>query len=385
MNDTISKMKSLKDSGKILGYIVGEIELGNKVEKIEEHFDVVDIKGSVSSKSNQAEYIQPTQRLLKAFIDRDISTEGNYAMAILGPQGSQNKKYTLFARRKSGKPFLYFMIIISDGLTSHEIVTLLLQYKMGKDISTDFDEPNIDYIETIRSDIANGDITEGLVVDIPTQKLVPRTWLREAVKKSEDDDESQVRTENLKHSPIFGLLFTESLTSVVGERHSKELVAACLLMKSNRTEIILWNRPNGVAFFGVYAHNRIEKLSSALLLPLWAKSSEEIPSQAIEPKVVVRKEREKEKQAVYTESPALEEKITSIQKIMKEVDILGLLDRLERLENLVLSKSSYQTHHDRTRSSQIDVRIRNVTQRLEDLVRRLEGIENDMKRVLGEE
>ncbi|MHA2083969.1 MAG: hypothetical protein ACXAEB_02160 [Candidatus Thorarchaeota archaeon] len=371
------------------------------------------VRGSLSSKANQSQYVRPLHESTRVFADRRILDESGTGILIVGEQGLVSRKFIvlLLDAKESGIKQPSVVSFWSKDYSPHDLIRLILKHGLGRALSTDFKEPDLDYIEHLKVDSSEGKVREAFSVKIPKGRFNPSSWIQKCLEDETDDsDEVLFRYGKLQKIPVFSLLYSSWFNSFDLLEQQKRGVASILIVRKNQIEVVLWDRPRNIATFIVFSGTDLEKITSNYLLPMWA-----LPTDRMDPPVRTRdvvvslasdspKDTKKAKK-VKDQPPStvsssildidrLEEPIRAIRKILDNVSVDELLSRIESVERGIgdlqrlIDKNETQRLEskspglsERPETDAILSRLRDVVDSMENLSVRLSDLEKRVQKV----
>ncbi len=367
----------------ILGYICVNLPSGPFTPGwIETAIVSKGLKGTLRSKNNQKIYVTPIQETAKAFLDRGLDQVGETGIAILGMPGLSAEKLVILVR-KSKNDTMNAVAFRSKDYNPLEIIRIILKFEFNRSLSSEFEEPPLDYLESLKDDANERFVTELLALQIPSGKNLTRSWIHDAVKdESTDSGIILMKHGKLRISPAIGLLFSNWITSITDVKQHSKLIAACLVMRTKTTEGFFWDGPRKTVSMCIYKGNDLEDYSRKVLLPLWALPTERIRPPLRTREVLISGDDSKDESPIRQDtdesdkvSPDLAKSLESISSVIDAIDINNLQNRLERIEHIFDAIEIEKPKPSVSNRTQIESRLNETVDRLESLITRLSKLE----------
>ncbi len=412
-----ARLKASKKSGEIIGYLCARLpDTGLQSGWIERGLTAKAFKGTQRSKTNQERYFVPTDQSVRLMSDRAMDAPRRYGLVVLGERGLTRSKFSVFlsdlkSSPSGGKQVASFW---SDKYSPHDIVRFVIGYGLGNCLLVEFEEPNLDYVEQLKTDFSDKKVREGICLQIPKDNFDAATWVKKSMRRS-DDPEGEVlfRSEKLKQIPAFALLYGRWLQDLELFQTMKQGVSGCLLVRDEETEVAIWDLPRRIATFAIFASEPLEEITRKYLLPAWLAKGEKIQPPTPTREVVRLSDSDTVEDAQLQESVQPEVKTTppvgiessalggiaiqveSLEKRLDKVPVEQLLRRIESTEararklveafsELQRVRTSAAPDEPRNRATQelAQKSLKEIVIRLEELGSKLEEIEKRASRVL---
>jgi hypothetical protein len=365
------------------------------------------VRGFLSSKTNQSQYVQPLHESARVFADRGILDESGTGILIVGEQGLVSRKFVvlLLEAKRSNIKKPSAVSFWSKDYSPHDLVRLILKHGLGRALATDFKEPDLDYIEHLKVDSSEGRVKEAFSLKIPKGRFNPSSWIQKCLEDEIDDsDDVLFRYGKLQKIPVFSLLYSSWFNSFDLLEQQQRGVASILIIRKKQIEVVLWDRPRHIATFAVFSGTDLETITSNYLLPMWALPTDRIDPPVRTRDVVVKlasdspketKKVEKTKDHSLPAAPSssidaerLEESIRAIRKVLDNVSVENLISRIESVERglgdlqRLVDQNKTQSIEsksiglsERTEADAILNRLKDVVDSMENLSARLSDLE----------
>lgn len=413
-----TRLQALRKSGEIVGYLCSRLpDTGLQSGWIERGLTAKGLKGTLKSKTNQERYLAPTDQSVRLMSDRAMDAPRRYGLVVLGERGLTKSKFSVFLSDQKGSPSggKHVAAFWFQEYTPHDIVRFVIRYGLGESLSAEFDEPNLDYVEQLKTDFSDKKVREGICLQIPKDKFDPANWVKKSMRRT-DDTEGEVlfRSDKLKQIPAFALLYSRWLQDLNLFQSMKQAVSCCLFVREEETEVAIWDLPRRIATFAVFSSEPLEEITRKYLLPAWLAKGQRIEPPTRTREVVVglpdsdTAEDAPSRESVRTETETtvpvrieasaigdLASQIESLEKRLDKVPVEQLLGRLESTEararklveafsELQRTRTSAVSHEPRNKATQEHAQksLKEILNRLEELGSKLEEIEKRASRVL---
>ncbi|MFW9800664.1 MAG: hypothetical protein ACFFD9_09525 [Candidatus Thorarchaeota archaeon] len=412
-----TRLQASRTSGEIIGYLCARLpDTGLQSGWIERGLTAKGLKGTLKSKANRERYLAPADQSVRLMSDRAMDAPRRYGLVVLGERGLTKSKFSVFLSDLKSSPSggKHVAAFWSEGYTPHDIVRFVIRYGLGESLSAEFDEPNLDYVEQLKTDFSDKKVREGICLQIPKDKFDPATWVKKSMRRSDDAEvEVLFRSEKLRQTPAFALLYSRWLQDLDLYQTMKQAVSCCLFVRDEEIEVAIWDLPRRIATFVIFASEPLEEITRKYLLPAWLAKGEEIQPPTPTGEVSGLFASEVAKDAPPQEPARTEVDITApvgieasalgdlaiqvenLEKRLDKVPVEQLLRRIESTEararklveafsELQRARTSVVPDEPRNRATQelAQKSLKEIVSRLEELGSKLEEIEKRASRVL---
>ena len=293
MNDeAITRLQAMYSSSEVLGYLIAQLpEKGLKSGWVEEGLLAKGLQESSTTKFNQENYIEPTHEAIQLMADRAMDAPGRTGVFILGEPGLESSKLVVVLsddERAHGRVKLVTTIWLRD-YSPHDIIRLVLKYLLGEKLSSEFEEPRLDYIEQLRIDAIEWEAAEVLSLSIPGRKFNTSIWIKQAIEQPEEEYSIALRCGKLRQIPAFALLFSRWLIDLPMFEDLNLGVAAAIFRKEDSIELAIWDNPRELATFAILLDRDLEDITRKFLVPAWFERGDRIHPPIRTREVVVSK------------------------------------------------------------------------------------------------
>lgn len=379
-------LQAMFNSGEISNYIVAEIPRGNlQIGWIEHNLLLKSIDEDLQNKRNQDRMVIPTDRFVRLHRDdlmTDFQTSG---VLVFGSEAQKHYRLitvVLPASEREEQPYLA-VSLHSEQTDLNKIVPRLA----GTSKSFTRHEPQLDYLERMKTDIIEGRLLSLLSLKIPKGNVKPKEWVQDkrSIIVGRGDIQSVQGYAQTLIRWIVGLqLFQET---------EKPLIAAVLLGKG-ATLVCLWDGPNGIASFAVARGNNLHEYLSHYVTPLWPHSGEGRNVDPVSPKVVVESpssrspkrlsrvdSRTKNREKVETVPPHLDKTVTLLTSRLASIPLDDLEQRLKELESRI-GESTRAPARKELATTEVLQRFNETIERLEQVTKRMKKLEERIGRIV---
>ncbi len=385
MNESIeTRLKSMYANKEILGYLCVNIPTEPlTVGWVDTAVISKGLSGSFRSKKNQKLFVLPLQNVVKVLLDRGIGKPGETGIVILGSPGLTSEKLVVIVRNMTTNENdgLIAICFRSKESNLHELNRIILKYIFKEPLTTEFLEPPIDYLESIKTDFDNGLVSEAFSLNFPSSKNLSRSWINDAIKGiSKGNDILLLREGRLKRSSAIGLLFSNWILNNVDLTSHGKSTLSCFIVRNKILEVFIWDGARNIVSVCIYKDEKLEDVSRKILLPAWALSNEVIEPPLKTHDILISttdKATRDISQIEPVSSSALLEKIKLFSTFMDAVDLGNIQSRLDTLESRV--KESKILSYKIPNTGQLESRLKEAIERLESLSSRLMQLEKKIE------
>jgi len=377
-NDIATHLQALYHSGQISGYIHSKLTDGSlKTGWIEQGLLSKGMKGNLRDKNNQESLVIPADRFAR--LARDHGEREEAAIVIIGSKGLAASKFVAMVFRQLGSQSLVAFQI--QKTSPHEIIRFLLQTALGMKINQILEEANLDYIEQLRVDAAEGEVEEMTVFALPKKQVKMSEWMKEAL-LSPSSESIEIQHGSSNTIPKFAALVTRWLTGLELFKGTQSRIAALVFIGQESMEACFWDQPQGKVAFTTFNRENLESLSRKYLTPLWVVPGESVEAPKPTREVTV------EPRKVFADSTKTSATESHGEPILPptkdaEMTLANLSRRLDSLESLLKSPKadSEVTVKDRGALDVLQSRLSENIERIESFSKRLNDLEKRIKKI----
>ncbi|MFW9788274.1 MAG: hypothetical protein ACFFE2_03035 [Candidatus Thorarchaeota archaeon] len=366
-NDIATHLQALFHSGQVSSYIHSKLTNGPlKTGWIEQGLLSKGMTGKLRDKMNQETLVIPADRFARLARDREDGQE--VALVIIGSKGLVSSKFVgLVYKQGNSQTLVAFQIQKTSPL---EIIKLLLQFALSRKTSKAFHEPNLDYVEQLRSDVSEGSIDEMTVFALPKKQVKMSEWMKDALlSPSSESIELQHGTSN--RIPKLAALLTRWLTGLELFKGTSNGIATLVFIGRKSIDACFWDQPQRIAAFMTFNHDNLDSLAMKYLNPLWIDAGE-----SIKPPKPVREVTVEPRKSVSSipKSSQTKSDVPSIADLTRRIDLL----------ESSLKSSTDGTEVSGTARGTMDIlqsRLVENIERIESLSNRLGDLEKRLKKL----
>jgi len=397
--DIETRLQAMYHSGQVSAYIISKLPEGKLTTGwIEQGLLNKGFTGNLQDKQNQENLIIPIDRFAR--LTRDYDAKINLGLIILGAHGLDKSKLISLVSNQyfTRKGSINAIGFNSDNIQTLELIRIIARLLSEKTESTIDNDPNLDYIEELLTDAANGDVRHLLSLSLPSGKPKLTDWIRKILKS---DLKSKVVLAQIGDQHEFSpsvLLLSRWLLGLEIFKKTKNAIASILLVQGSQIVLCFWDSPQNLATFAIIEGTDIERVLRKYTLPLWYTSSEVIKDEPKGPKVLVNKSEQKESQIqkrtssvtrVVSDSVSHDNQSISIVRtriaelINRLSPLISHLDVIEKRITKIIKDTRFQSMSEYSENATEDLRsIKNETKIIEDVSVRLRQMENQIDNVL---
>jgi hypothetical protein len=366
-NDLLTHLQALYNSGDISGFISARMPSKKLTTGwIEQGLLSKGFTGKLQDKKNQEQLIIPADRFARLTRDLEGLSDSFIGLLILGSKGLAEPKFCVlvFSAPGDSTEFLTTVAFWTKNLNPSEIIHIITYYAFGQDQTTSSSEPDLDYIEQLKSDVSMGSVRDLLSLRIKAGRQNITEWLRDAIKHVETSKEVIAHSGELGSLSKFALLFSRWITSLELSKSDRGNIATILMKFDNRIESCFWDKSQNLATFATITGLDIQLVVNRYFSSIWADSEDLGVSRSHTPKVVIGTEKKSKPASKELEDESSE-----------RIDMLPLRDIRRRIEALEIRFNVLDTT-SRDQSPQLNQSISIVQTRLVEIIDRLESLAN---------
>ncbi len=377
--DIVTRLQAMYHSEQLTVYIVSKLPEGKLTTGwIEQGLLSKGFTGNLLDKKIQEALVIPIDRFTR--LTRDYETEIDRGLFILGEQGlNKSKLVTLVSNQSnSTKNSVSAVGFNSDNIQTHDLINIILRFLSEKTESKIDNDPNLDYIEELLADAANGYVSHLLALSLPSGKYKPIDWIRKILKTDLKSEAILAQFGNPHEIAPSVLLFSRWLLGLEIFKKTKNAIASIILVHDSHIVSFFWDSPQNLATFSIIDGFDIERVLGKYTLPLWYTSSDVIEDKPKGPQVVI--EKRKRKQSQVQESVRSVDKTASNSVIpdSQSITIVRslLTEILNRLSPLI---SHFDVLEKRVSKITKDTRKHSLSEHSENAIEELRRIEKETK------
>jgi hypothetical protein len=374
-NDIDTHLQALYQSGKITSYIHTRLPTGSlKTGWVEQGLLSKGTRGKLRDKGNQESLVIPADRFTRLARDREEWEDA--AIVIIGSKGLATSKFIAMVFDQADSQSL--VAFQTQGASPNEIITILLQNALGIKKPFHFEEPNLDYIEQLRMDSAEGMVGEMTALSLPTNYDKISNWIKEVL-LNPSSESYEIQHGSSNRIPKFAALVTRWLVGLELFKRTSNRIAALLFLGSTSLDACFWDEPQRKAVYVTFLQKDLMSLSEKYLTALWLVPGESLTKPQRHREVTVGPP----KVAASNEKIALPKKqdlvtITDIESVL-----ITLTKRVDSLESILnsLNTDSDVVSGDRGTMDVLQTRLAENIDRIELMAKRLIELERRLSKI----
>lgn len=395
--DIVTRLQAMYHSEQLSAYIVSKLPEGKLTTGwIEQGLLSKGFTGNLQDKKNQVDLIIPIDRFTR--LTRDYDAEIDHGLFILGEHGLNNPKLINLVSNLniSPKDSIKAIGFNSDSIQTQELISIILRFLSEKTESIIDKDPNLDYIEELVTDTANGEVRHLLSLSLPSRKHKPTDWIRKILKTDLKSEAVLAQFGNPNEIAPAVLLFSRWLLGLEIFRKTKNAIAAIILVCDSQIVSCFWDSPQNLATFAIIEGVDIERVLRKYSLPLWYTSSDVAEERSKGPQVVI--EKRKRKQSQIQERGSVEklvsdsitpdsQSITIVRSLLTEIinrlsPLISHIDVLEKRISKITKDTRKQSVSEHSDNAIEELsRIEKETKILEDVSTRLRQMEKQIENI----
>ncbi|MHA1615401.1 MAG: hypothetical protein ACTSYJ_11190 [Candidatus Thorarchaeota archaeon] len=397
--DIETRLQAMYHSGQVSAYIISKLPEGKLTTGwIEQGLLNKGFTGNLQDKQNQENLIIPIDRFAR--LTRDYDDKINLGLIILGAHGLDKSKLISLVSNQyfTRKGSINAIGFNSDNIQTLELIRIIARLLSEKTESTIDNDPNLDYIEELLTDAANGDIRHLLSLSLPSGKPKLIDWIRKILKSDLKSKAVLAQIGDYHEFSPSVLLLSRWLLGLEIFKKTKNAIASILLVQGSQIVLCFWDSPQNLATFAIIEGIDIERVLRTYTLPLWYTSSEATKDEPKGPKVLIEKSKRKESQiqkrassvtrvvsdSVSPDNQSISIVRTRIAELINRLSPLtSHLDVIEKRITKIIKDTRFQSMSEYSENATEDLRsIKNETKIIEDVSVRLRQMENQIDNVL---
>ena len=405
--DLPTELQALYGSGALSGYICSFLPSeGLKKGWVEQGLSFKGVRSSLSTKTNQMKFVQPTEQIVSLMCDRAMDVPGTLGIALTGIQGINEEKFAVLlddssepAKRKRVAS-LWF-----KTHSPYDIVKLAVKHQHKREQSITLREPHPDYVEYLKEAASDKKVREAFALEMPKRMADEALWIKNALNDPDGDNSTLLfRHGTLRETPAFALLFSKTLSELELAKPAKSLIFAALLEKPSKIEAVFWDMPRRVATFAIFENMVPEEVAWSYLLPLWAAPDERIEVPLIDSvdqgQLKIEREKIDAEDGLTKTSQIIDllaKRVEALEKKLGDISISDTEKRLElaedRAESLrvavarlseleeTLARASAQETQDMASQNLLQSRLNDLLDRMEKVSSKLGKLEKRITKI----
>jgi len=250
--DIVTRLQAMYHSEQLSAYIVSKLPKGKLTTGwIEQGLLSKGFTGNLQDKKNQVDLIIPIDRFTR--LTRDYDAEIDHGLFILGEHGLNNSKLINLVSNLniSPKNSINAIGFNSNNIQTQELIRIILRFLSEKTESVIDEDPNLDYIEELVADSANGEVRHLLSLSLPSGTHKLADWIRKILKTDLKSEAVLAQFGDPNEIVPSVLLFSRWLLGLEIFRKTKNAIAAIILVCDSQIVSCFWDSPQNLATFAI--------------------------------------------------------------------------------------------------------------------------------------
>lgn len=388
----MTRLQAMHHSGQLSTYIVSTLPMGNLATGwIEQGLLGKGFTGNIQDKEIQEELVIPIDRFTRLI--EDYGTDINTGVFILGEHGLNKSKFvTLTGKSNSRKDTVTAIGFNSATIETLELLGIIERFISQKVETTISTDPNLDYVEDLLTDVANGSVTHLLSLSLQHGKQKPMNWIKKIMQTDLSSETVLAQAGNPQEISQFILLLSRWLLGLDLFGNTKNAIASILLVQDTQIVLWFWDQPQRIVTFAIIEGISVDRVLRKFVLPLWYTPPES-SQESIGPKVVIEKTTKRQEITISDTKRKSDSTIPDSQSItivrtrLTELNsrlspIISHLNVLEKQITKIMKDSRFQSMSEQSDTAIEELRrIENETKILEDISTRLREMEKQIDTV----
>lgn len=365
-----TRLQAMYHSKQVSAYIISKLPEGNLATGwIEKGLVSKGLPGNLLDKDTQESLLIPIDRFAR--LVREYEQKVSLGLFILGEHGADTPKLVTIIDSCSSSSF-QSIGFRSDNIQMQDLIDAVSRFLSNKSKAVLDNDPNLDYIEEILSDVADGGVCNLLSFSVPSGKQKAVGWIQKLLKTDLKSEEVLAQHGNPLEISSATLMVTRWLLGLDLFKKTKNAIATLLLLLPSHIVLYLWDSPQNLTTFVLLEGDDTEKPLRKYTIPLWYAAVDSIKEKPKGPKVIVQKAGIQKPIAIQKRKPdplpADSQSITILRTRLTE-----LINRLSQLVSHI-SKIKKRT----TRVIK-DTRVQSMNKHSENVIEELQRIEDETK------
>ena len=364
----VTRLQAMYHSGQLSAFIVSKFPTDTlPTGWIEQGLLGKGFAGNIREKKIQEDLVIPVDRFVRLFSESGFDLDKG--LFILGGLG-QSKLITAISNLGNNESGSMNAIGLNSGnLQTHELIDITTRF-MGQEPDSGEEEPNLDYVEELLSDVANGNVTQLLSLPLQPGKQKTVSWIKKILKTDLTSEVVLAKSSNPQEISSIILLITRWLLGLDLFKNTKNAISSILLVRGTEVLLCFWNSSQKIATFAAVEGFSTKKVLTKFVLPLWYTSKGIPKTESGGPKVVIETARKTPSRVQKTQLPASSDS-QSISIVRTRLTELNT-----RLTPLISNVSGIKK---RISKFSKDTRLQSMSEHSDNAIEELRRIEKDTK------
>ncbi len=329
------------------------------------------------------QFLIPGDRVARLAHEFDAIDVGSALLFIIGNQGASREKMVAVVSSIDSESFL--IVWKTSQQSIQDIAAFVMSEVLHHKGAIGQLEDNIDYIENMREDLADGHLNGALSLMLPKNDSSFQKILRKASTLSESDEIPLCRGDIAPLASIMKLFYRWLKQIKIFETYKNGLVS-CMVLRPGVVKVILWDNSKSIASIAIQEPVALPVVFSRYIIPFWM-TVQDVKSGKVES--LDRHTTEPVSAGGTKASDILkliESKLEPYLSLVKQFD--EIKQRIVRIEESVDERGPIDVGDStaRSESSQKNVEraLYGLVSRLEQIAERLEKLESELNSIVKE-
>ncbi|TFG32057.1 hypothetical protein EU527_11040 [Candidatus Thorarchaeota archaeon] len=385
LEDVVVWLQAMYHSGEFSSYISARVP-DNKLSTgwIEQSLLQKGFTGKLQDKTNQEQLVIPLDRFVRLTRESVDVTQPILSMFITGKRGLTRPRFVALVSHDSKKQKNSSIAIAlqSETVELRETINQLMQFASRTHTKHEIIEPNLDYIEQLKSDVSNGAVTQLLSIRLTASNDKTIELIQNTLK--DDSDAKGIVAQYGKISVISPLAILSSrwLIRLDLFRKFKDSVAAIIFMTPSEIRLCLWDSSQRLATFAFIDSLDILDVFEKYVMPLWLTSDDLTKSRSKGPMVVI--DTEKIRKPTLPRSIPDKKLPGVVSYHLSDDSIKQLIERVGLLEAQLRDYSRIPSEETPSNDKSLEIiqsRLIDTIDKIESLVLKLNVLEKRIEKV----
>ena len=341
--------------------------------------------GKLEDKRNQEQLVIPLDRFVRLTNEWIDEMTPNLGLFLLGKRGLMKQKFVAIVSNEAKKKETESVAIAfqSDGLGLLDTIHQLTQFFSGEKPTHTVEEPNLDYLEELKSQTSGGFGTHLLAIRIPSSSEKIDELIQVAKKDDIDLTSIIAKYGDVNEISSIASLVVKWLLGLNLFQRTRDNMAALTFILNSKAWLCLWDSSQNIVTFTGIDQSDFEKIMMKYIYPLWFTSDDLVSKSSKGPSVILGKGKT---HSTASKSSIKTEELAKSYRAYESKDILeGLVRRMRIIEDQLSSiEMATKENEDDNAISVVSSRLTETVDKLESLVTKLNMLEKRIEKVSKE-
>jgi len=368
LEQIVTRLQAMFHSGQVSAFIVSKFPTSTlPTDWIEQGLLGKGFAGNIREKKIQQDLVIPVDRFVRLFSESGLDID--QGLFILGDL-EKSKIITAVSNLGNNEPGSMNVIGLNSGdLQTHELIDITARF-LDQESDSEDEEPNLDYIDALLSDVANGNVTQLLSLSLQPGKQKTVNWIKKILGTDLTSEVVLAKSDNPQEISSTILLLSRWLLGLDLFKNTKNAISSILLVQGTEVSLCLWNSAQKIATFALVKGFPTRKVLTKFVLPLWYTSEEVSKDEPTGPQVIIETTRKT--------PPRVQKKPPSASSDSQSISIVRtrLIELNTRLAPLISNVSDIKK---RISKFSKDTRLQSMSEHSDNAIEELRRIEKDTK------